>query len=107
VVDYETQDITVTQETVSATGVVTSKAVSVNNGEVIIDVDGVNPSAGLGLLEHRYRVDGGPWTIWKYRDTIRLTRLLAGTHSVEICARTVLLKREQGCPVVTFETTVE
>lgn len=107
VVDYETQDITVTQETVSANGVVTSKAVLVNNGEVIIDVDGVNPNAGLGLLEHRYRVDGGPWTIWKHRDTIRLTRLLAGTHSVEICARTVLLKREQGCPVVTFETSVE
>lgn len=106
-VDYSTQDIIVNQENVSSTGVVTSNAVTVANGEVTIDVDGVNPNAGLGFLEHRYRVDGGAWTIWKYRETIRLSRLLAGTHSVEICARTVLLKKEQGCPVVTFETIVE
>lgn len=107
VVDYNTQDITVQQESVSSTGVVTSSAVTVNNGEVSIDVDGINPNPTLGLLEHRYRVDGGGWSVWKHRETIHLSRLLAGTHRVEVCARTVLLKREQGCPVVEFQTTVE
>lgn len=107
VVDYSTQDVTVKQENISSTGVVTSTAVTVNNGEVTIDVDGINPQPTLGLLEHRYRVDGGGWSVWKHRETIQLSRLLAGPHSVEVCARTVLLKREQGCPVVTFETTVE
>lgn len=107
VVDYTTATVTVNQENVNANGTVTSQAVTVANGEVTIDVDGVNPSQGFGLLEHRYRVDGGAWSIWKHRDTIHLTRLLAGSHSVEICARTALLKREQGCPVVTFETSVE
>lgn len=107
VVDYTTQNITVNQESVSATGVVTSNAVTVNNGEVTIDVDGINPNPTLGLLEHRYRVDGGGWSVWKHRETIHLSRLLAGTHNVEVCARTVLLKREQGCPVVQFTTSVQ
>jgi hypothetical protein len=78
----------------------------VNNGEVIIDVDGINPNPERGLLEHRYRVDGGGWSVWKHRNTIRLNRLLAGDHTVEVCGRTVLLKREQSCPVVQFTTTV-
>lgn len=107
IVDYTTATVTVNQEIINANGTVVSQAVSVANGEVTIDVDGVNPSHTLGLLEHRYRVDGGAWSIWKPRDTIRLSRLLAGPHTVEICARTALLKREQGCPVVTFETYVE
>lgn len=106
-VDYTTETVTVNQEYVNASGTVTSKAVTVANGEVYIDVDGVNPSANFGLLEHRYRVDGGAWSIWKHRETIHLTRLLAGPHSIEICARTALLKREQGCPVVTFTTSVQ
>lgn len=107
VVNYTTANITVNQEEVSATGTVTSRGVNVANGEVTIDVNGINPSPAFGMLEHRYRVDGGPWTVWKHRDTIRLTRLLAGQHSVEVCARTALLKREQGCPVVTFTTSVQ
>ena len=107
VVDYSAKDITVQQESVSSTGVVTSSSVKVANGEVTIDVDGINPNPTLGLLEHRYRVDGGGWSIWKYRETIKLSRLLAGVHTVEVCARTMLLKREQGCPVVQFETIVE
>lgn len=106
-VDYSTKDVTVTQETVSGNGTVSSRAVTVANGEVTIDVDGLNPSQTIGLLEHRYRVDNGPWSVWKPRKSIRLTRLLAGTHTVEVCARTALLKREQGCPVVTFQTYVE
>ncbi len=106
-VDYTTQNITVNQESVSSTGVVTSNAVTVNNGEVTIDVDGINPNPSLGLLEHRYRVDGGGWSVWKHRETIHLSRLLAGDHTVEVCARTVLLKREQGCPVVQFTTSVQ
>lgn len=107
VVDYSAQDITVQQESVSSTGVVTSSSVKVANGEVTIDVDGINPTPALGLLEHRYRVDGGGWSIWKHRETIKLSRLLAGVHTVEVCARSMLLKREQGCPVVQFETIVE
>ena len=107
VVDYSAKDITVQQESVSSTGVVTSSSVKVANGEVTIDVDGINPNPTLGLLEHRYRVDGGGWSIWKYRETIKLSRLLAGVHTVEVCARSMLLKREQGCPVVQFETIVE
>lgn len=101
-----TQDATVTVEAVNSAGVVSSEAVSVNNAEVTIDIDGLNPNPDLGLLEYRYRVDGGGWSVWKRRDQIHLTRLLAGTHQVEICSRTVLLKREVSCPVVEFETTV-
>lgn len=107
VVDYSAEDITVQQESVSSTGVVTSSSVKVANGEVTIDVDGINPNPTLGLLEYRYRVDGGGWSIWKYRETIKLSRLLAGVHTVEVCSRSMLLKREQGCPVVQFETIVE
>ena len=107
VVDYSAKDITVQQESVSSTGVVTSSSVKVANGEVTIDVDGINPNPTLGLLEYRYRVDGGGWSIWKHRETIKLSRLLAGVHTVEVCARSMLLKREQGCPVVQFETIVE
>ena len=104
--DVVTEDVTVKVESVSDSGVVTSKAVTVNNGEVTIDIDGLNPNPDLGLLEYRYRVDGGGWSIWKRRDEIHLTRLLAGDHSVEVCSRTPLLKRELSCPVVEFTTTV-
>ena len=105
-VDYQTQNVTVNQETVSSTGVVTSNAVTIDNGAVTIDVNGINPNPTLGVLETRYQVDGGGWSIWKHRDTIHLTRLLAGPHTVTVCSRTVLLKREQNCPVVTFDTSV-
>ena len=101
-----TEDVTVEVESVNEMGVVTSNAVTVNNGEVTIDIDGLNPNPDLGFLEYRYRVDGGGWSIWKRRDEIRLSRLLAGEHTVEVCSRTPLLKRELSCPVVTFTTEV-
>ena len=104
--NIETQDATLMVESVNSAGVVSSDAVTVNNAEVTIDIDGLNPNPDLGLLEYRYRVDGGGWSVWKKRDQIHLTRLLAGTHQVEVCSRTVLLKREVSCPVVEFETTV-
>lgn len=104
--DIQTDDVTVEIESVNDAGVVTSSAVTVNNGEVTIDIDGLNPNPDLGLLEYRYRVDGGGWTVWKRRDEIHLRRLLAGNHTVEICSRTPLLKREVSCPVVEFTTTV-
>ncbi len=104
--DVVTQDITVEVESVNAAGAVTTNVVSVNNGEVTIDIDGLNPNPDLGFLEYRYRVDGGGWSVWKRRDEIHLKRLLAGEHNVEICSRTPLLRRELSCPVVTFTTTV-
>ena len=96
-----------TQESVSPDGLVFSEAVSVENAEVTIDIDGLNPNPDLGLLEYRYRLDNGGWSVWKRRKSIHLERLLAGRHQVEICSRTVLLKREVSCPVVEFETTAE
>ena len=45
---------------------------------VTILVDGDNPEEGS--LEYRYRVNGGPWTIWKQRTSIELTYLAAGVN---------------------------
>lgn len=83
---------------------VSSSAVEVENGEVTIQVDGINPSAGI--LESRYRVDNGPWSVWKPRSEIHLPLLLGGRHVVEVCSRTLLMKVETGCPTVEFDTTV-
>lgn len=105
--NVNTVNTTVTQESVSPDGLVFSEAVSVENAEVTIDIDGLNPNPDLGLLEYRYRLDNGGWSVWKRRKSIHLERLLAGRHQVEICSRTVLLKREVSCPVVEFETTAE
>ncbi|MCG8316957.1 MAG: hypothetical protein MI976_27385 [Pseudomonadales bacterium] len=93
-------------DSIDESGTVSSDAVEVVNGEVTIDIDGLNPNPELGLLQYRYRVDGGGWSAWRYRDEIHLTRLLAGTHQVEVCSRTPLLKREVSCPVVEFDTSV-
>ncbi len=100
------RDVTVYYESVSETGVVQSTAVRVANGEVTVGLDGVNPEPELGALEYRYRIDGGGWSVWKHREAVRLRRLLAGSHRVEVCARTSRLKHEQECPVVSFETRV-
>ncbi|WP_370291770.1 hypothetical protein [Thalassolituus sp.] len=100
------RSVDVAISTYDDTGEMVEGVVSVANGEVTIDVDGLNPNSDLGNLEYRYRVDGGSWSIWKQRDTIRIRRLLAGDHEVEICSRTPLLKREVSCPVVNFTTTV-
>ena len=102
----DSEDVAVQVTGINSTGQTTSDVLLVNNGEVTIDVGGLNPDANLGDLEHRYRVDGGAWSIWKQRETITLKRLLAGDHSVEICSRSPLLKEEVSCPVVNFSTTV-
>lgn len=104
VVDYQTANVRVNRESVTGTGGVQSSAVTVSNGEALIDIEGINPEPVRGSLEYRYRVDGGGWSIWKRRDEIRLSRMLAGDHEVEVCSRTVLLKREVSCPTVQFET---
>ena len=98
-----------TQQVVStydAEGAITESVVVAENGYVVISVDGLNPAENLGRLEYRYRVDGGSWSLWKHRETIELSHLLAGDHEVEICSRTPLMKREVSCPVVTFTTSV-
>ncbi len=102
----DSEDVAVQVTGINSTGQTTSDVLLVNNGEVTIDVGGLNPDANLGDLEQRYRVDGGAWSIWKQRETITLKRLLAGDHSVEICSRSPLLKEEASCPVVNFTTTV-
>ena len=102
----DSEDVAVQVTGVDSTGQTTSDVLLVNNGEVTIDLGGLNPNADLGNLEHRYRVDGGAWSIWKQREQITLRRLLAGDHSVEVCSRSPLLKQEVSCPVVNFTTTV-
>lgn len=102
-----TANVSANVDSIDASGVISSESVNIANGEVTINVSGLNPNPALGLLEYRYRVDGGGWTVWKPRRTIKLSRLLAGDHEVEICSRTVLLKREVSCPVVEFTTTVQ
>ena len=94
------------QSSAASSNEVNSSAVTSANGEVTIAVDGVNPNATDGILESRYRVDNGPWSIWKPRDEIVLSNLLGGDHIVEVCSRTALLKIETGCPSVSFTTAV-
>ncbi len=77
---------------------------SVVNGEVSIGISGINP--GNDTLEYRFRVDSGAWSIWKPRTSLSLSRLLGGDHIVEVCSRTVILKQEQDCPTVSFNTAV-
>lgn len=84
----------------------TGTAVTVQNGEAHIGVSGQNPNPLLGGLQYRYSVDNGPWSVWKARTRIDVTQLLAGSHSIKVCSRTVLLKQETNCPVVQFETLV-
>lgn len=102
----DSEDVAVQVTGLDANGETTSAVVLVSNSDVTIDIGGLNPNADLGDLEHRYRVDGGAWSIWKKRDEIHLRRLLAGDHSVEVCSRSPLLKREESCPVVNFTTEV-
>lgn len=82
-----------------------STELSVTNGTVIIGVSGNNPTNQP--LEYRYRVDNGPWSVWKPRSSIQLQRLLGGEHEVEVCARTVVLKQDIDCPTVSFTTAVQ
>jgi hypothetical protein len=74
----------------------------ISNGNVLVRVSGQNPTSEP--LEYRFRVDGGPWSVWKQRSQIPLQNLLGGTHRVDVCARTVMMKQEQGCPFVEFTT---
>lgn len=105
--DYSARSIRVERERMDSSGMIRSDSVQVANGEVTVNVDGINPEPGRGELEYRYRVDGGGWSVWKPRSRIHLSRLLAGEHEVEVCSRTVLLKRDGSCPTVRFDTSVE
>lgn len=96
-----------TIEMESVTGsVVTTDTVTLNNGAVNISISGINPNPEYGDLQFRFRVDGGGWGAWKERTQVQVDNLLAGDHSVEICARSGLMKEETNCPVVEFTTTV-
>lgn len=90
---------------VTASASTSSTELSVSNGEVTIGISGVNP--GNEALEYRFRVDGGDWSVWKPRTSLNLSRLLGGSHTVQVCSRTVVLKQEQDCPTVTFDTAVQ
>lgn len=91
----------------AAAATISQEAITVANGRVTINVSGNNPSVSFGALEYRYRVDNGPWSIWKPRNRIEMANLLGGDHVVEVCSRTVLMKQEQGCPTVNFTTAVQ
>ena len=79
--------------------------VSVDNAEADIEISELNNGTSEPL-EYRYRLDGGGWSNWKQRDSIRMRRMMGGHHEVEICSRTVLMKQEVNCPVIEFNTTV-
>lgn len=93
--------------TVASAPLATAQAteLSVVNGSVRIAVSGSNPTSEP--LEYRFRVDNGPWSVWKPRKTIELQRLLGGDHEVEVCARTLVLKQDIDCPTVSFTTAVQ
>ena len=91
----------------SSTTTTSPTSLTVQNAEVQVGVGGQNPNVLLGSLESRFRIDNGPWSVWKARTRVDVKQLLGGTHRVEVCSRTVLLKQEQGCPVVQFDTAVK
>ena len=95
---------TSTMEEVSSAAAISAE-LSINNGEVTIGI--LNVGANNQQLEQRFRVDGGKWSVWKPRSELTLRRLLGGSHDVQVCSRTAVLKQEQECPTVSFETTVE
>ncbi|MBL4867052.1 MAG: hypothetical protein JKY67_11830 [Pseudomonadales bacterium] len=101
------KEITTEQSTAptSSLTTTTSNVGDVVNAEVTIDVnETLNPTNAP--LEYRYRVDGGGWSNWKQRSSIRMRRLLGGHHKVEVCSRTILMKQEVDCPTAEFETVV-
>lgn len=79
--------------------------VSVENAEADIEISEGNNGTSEPL-EYRYRADGGGWSNWKQRDSIKMRRMMGGRHEVEICSRTVLMKQEVNCPVIEFNTSV-
>ncbi|OUS31011.1 hypothetical protein A9Q99_04895 [Gammaproteobacteria bacterium 45_16_T64] len=56
---------------------------------VTITVDGDNPEEEP--LEYRYRVNGGHWTIWKQRSSIKINYLPGGDNIIDVCTRTSML----------------
>lgn len=107
VVDASSAATATSTKVKAAAATIEQSAITVENGKVTVNVSGNNPSASLGALESRFRVDNGPWSVWKSRSKIELANLLGGDHSIEVCSRTVLLKQEQGCPAVSFTTQVQ
>lgn len=103
--NVEYSQTTVEMESVSAGGVVTTSSVTLDNGAVNISISAVNPNPEYGNVQFRYRVDGGGWGAWKERTHVELDNFLAGSHSVEICSRSGLMKEETDCPIVEFTTT--
>ena len=79
--------------------------VTVDSEEADIEVSEDTNASGEPL-EYRFRLDGGAWSNWRERTTLKLRRLLGGHHTVEVCSRTVLMKQELNCPTTAFDTTV-
>jgi hypothetical protein len=57
-------------------------------------------------LEYSYRLDGGPWSVWKPRSEIRLGSLLSGLHELHVRSRTALLKVDPTPAKLVFATGV-
>lgn len=100
-VDYKQSTIELQSE---VNGTIITEILTLNNGEVTISISGNNPNPEYGELQYRYRVDGAGWSGWKERSEVTVTNLLTGDHSVEICARSALMREEANCPVVSFTT---
>lgn len=88
-------------------GTVTTTNIDLENGKVDIAIHGDNPNPEFGGLQFRFQVDGAGWSSWQERTNVVVDNLLAGHHSVKVCARSSLLKEEavDTCPVVEFDTT--
>lgn len=91
--------------TLSATVVSNTTKSNVENANVTVSINGVNPTSEP--LEYRYRVDNGAWSVWKERNAINLYRMLGGDHTIEVCSRTIFLKQEVECPTLNFNTRVK
>jgi hypothetical protein len=72
--------------------------------DIVVPLSGRDP-LGAGL-EYSFQLDGGPWTVWKAREEIRLSTraLLSGQHTLEVRARTLLLKEDPTPAKLVFAT---
>ncbi len=87
----------------AADELITSENVTIQNGIVTLNFSGINPSTGS--LEYRYRLDNSAiWSNWSTRTSVTVENLLGGAHVAEVCARTVLLKKDPTCAKANFVT---
>jgi hypothetical protein len=72
--------------------------------DIVVPLSGLDPEAQG--LEYSFRIDGGPWTVWKARDQIRIPvrSLLSGRHTMEVRSRTALLREDPRPALIVFAT---